>query len=1146
MSNVWMIRAAVIAVVGFAMPALAQPVSVVHVPGGGLPTGGLNPPNPFAGATTARSPATPREDETVRIYFRVACQFGYDRVALYYTTDGSEPQGAFGAPGNASTSVLTNAAGTVAFVANDFNHTGGGGCVEDWWLATLPAGTRSYQQQIRYKVSAWRVGVGPEVVNPTTFTYTNLLAWPGQGSNFPGAEGLGYPPVWTWKEEGVVGNNFINAMLDQNGSIFDVYFPGAGGVQGVGTKNEGYVDGLDTFPPGLPLNNRGQMHINQVLIGLRVDGVTSWLSNQNGTDFVEVEQRYEPDTQTIRTAQRYVRSGRDIRVTQYDFAPKGVAYAGNDNRMVLLKRVILHNAGPAPLDTNVYLYMDPALNGGDDYDFMLRDTVTGAMIAGDNQYRIATHTGPIGPGQEYNPTTFSGYEKDVSVFLATAMKTLSAPGAAGGTLSSDSWRDTSPDNGQGWIGQKVTLPPGQDVEVNFLLVGGFTRPSGQSALPGAGPGVFTTQMAPVIGWFQAGSAAQWQAQTDAFWRSFLADGVQIQIPDQRLQTLFNRGLLATMLHVDEANGGLIAGFRNGAYPYVWPRDMAWAGITLARTGHIPTVEGMVRFLRDIAYRDFETWTPGNTPPVEAAGGVPYYGTRKGFWKQKYTTDGYTVWGAPQVDETAVIPWLIYYHYLVTGDAAFLTEAEPGNPDNSNYEIVKDAAVAMSQTSKNDPTRMNHRPSYPGSSTLMMYSNNVWEDSYDTFIMSNANIVRGLRDAAAIATILGQHADAADFTQRADGILAGITDKLAWNGENTDISLLGIVYPFELFSPVSPQATLVIDRINGVAADRWGNVQPLVRFAGQYINDASDFVGLVDRYWGDTYWGNPALGPTPAGPWFLTTLWYGSYYAKRQNHTPGTGDIDNHLFRLNRTADHNGPIGFGAEQMAPSNSLLYPGQSDFRLQTAWPNAWESMSFYVDALMHFVDYTPDAPGNTLRVRPKLPSSWDAMAYRNLRVGDHRVDIEVGTAPSGAVHTFTNATGNAVNFDTVVRVQAGSPVCFVTVNGATASFTYDSAVGAVSITGPLATGVGAQTVVFVWRFSPADIAQTDATPGPDGQIDNGDFALFVSSFFSADCDGSAVPCNPADIAATDASPGPDGQVDNGDFALFISLFFSGGGCL
>jgi uncharacterized membrane protein len=82
-----------------------------------------------------------------------------------------------------------------------------------------------------------------------------------------------------------------------------------------------------------------------------------------------------------------------------------------------------------------------------------------------------------------------------------------------------------------------------------------------------------------------------------------------------------------------------------------------------------------------------------------------------------------------------------------------------------------------------------------------------------------------------------------------------------------------------------------------------------------------------------------------------------------------------------------------------------------------------------------------------------------------------------------------------------------------------------------------------------TPADIAQTDAAPGADGRVDNGDFLLFISSYFvheCADCGGTVPggvvePCNPADIAQADATPGPDGCVDNGDLSQFISSFFT-----
>jgi hypothetical protein len=81
---------------------------------------------------------------------------------------------------------------------------------------------------------------------------------------------------------------------------------------------------------------------------------------------------------------------------------------------------------------------------------------------------------------------------------------------------------------------------------------------------------------------------------------------------------------------------------------------------------------------------------------------------------------------------------------------------------------------------------------------------------------------------------------------------------------------------------------------------------------------------------------------------------------------------------------------------------------------------------------------------------------------------------------------------------------------------------------------------------QCNPADIAATDSTPGADGCVDNGDFSLFISEFFSADCSATCgnlpvVQCNSADIAATDSTPGADGCVDNGDFSLFISSFFS-----
>jgi hypothetical protein len=113
-------------------------------------------------------------------------------------------------------------------------------------------------------------------------------------------------------------------------------------------------------------------------------------------------------------------------------------------------------------------------------------------------------------------------------------------------------------------------------------------------------------------------------------------------------------------------------------------------------------------------------------------------------------------------------------------------------------------------------------------------------------------------------------------------------------------------------------------------------------------------------------------------------------------------------------------------------------------------------------------------------------------------------------------------------------------------------DVAIGALGLAEVLLPGVVAGSAWSVLAIpnmvcpcSPADIAGTDASAGPDGRVDNGDFALFITSFFGGCTEGpGSRPCGAADIAGTDATAGDDGVIDNGDFALFITWFF-GGGC-
>ncbi len=179
----------------------------------------------------------------------------------------------------------------------------------------------------------------------------------------------------------------------------------------------------------------------------------------------------------------------------------------------------------------------------------------------------------------------------------------------------------------------------------------------------------------------------------------------------------------------------------------------------------------------------------------------------------------------------------------------------------------------------------------------------------------------------------------------------------------------------------------------------------------------------------------------------------------------------------------GPVGLGAEQIAPTTSLLYPGQFDFSLQAAWPNAWESMSTLADALMLFLDFRPDAPNNRFTIAPKLPTGWSTITFNNVRVGAKAFNVTCSESASESREVFTNVTAGALGFDTTIRIPAGLPPTSVTRDGAPIDFTYTPATGQVRVTGTLNSALGATTTLVVTFGSYPTISPHDVKTLPDG---------------------------------------------------------------
>jgi hypothetical protein len=132
-----------------------------------------NPTNSIAAAgapITQRNPLNPIAGLPVEIYIRAGFEFFVNRCFLYYTTDGSNPEGAFGV-GKGTTQVVE---------AGFFGDDTISGTI-DWWMATIPAGVNTNGAQIRYKVALFKDNINTisdasdaKRYGLTTFAITNF------------------------------------------------------------------------------------------------------------------------------------------------------------------------------------------------------------------------------------------------------------------------------------------------------------------------------------------------------------------------------------------------------------------------------------------------------------------------------------------------------------------------------------------------------------------------------------------------------------------------------------------------------------------------------------------------------------------------------------------------------------------------------------------------------------------------------------------------------------------------------------------------------------------------------------------------------------------------------------------------------------
>jgi hypothetical protein len=101
------------------------------------------------GTRTQMNPTNPAPSQAVDLWFKVGYNYQTNHCFVYYTTDGSNPEGAYGV-GKGTTRVVT-----AAWVAHDSADN-----TIDWFKGTIPASNQVNGVQVRYKAALYQDGIG--------------------------------------------------------------------------------------------------------------------------------------------------------------------------------------------------------------------------------------------------------------------------------------------------------------------------------------------------------------------------------------------------------------------------------------------------------------------------------------------------------------------------------------------------------------------------------------------------------------------------------------------------------------------------------------------------------------------------------------------------------------------------------------------------------------------------------------------------------------------------------------------------------------------------------------------------------------------------------------------------------------------------
>ena len=374
-----------------------------------------------------------------------------------------------------------------------------------------------------------------------------------------------------------------------------------------------------------------------------------------------------------------------------------------------------------------------------------------------------------------------------------------------------------------------------------------------------------------------------------YWKKNVKDhnGLELDLAEtpknRKIKQIYTRTILLYSLLVNHETGGISAAVevdenlkQCGGYQYCWPRDAVFT----------TTAMDILKMKKEVEkfYKSFCKNTQ----------------SRNGMWEQRFFTDGRLApcWGY-QIDETASVIVGVSNHYKVIEDKKFLKDNLKMCEKAINFlkKYVEDifqetnkCGISYDLWEEYEGVNLYAVSSIFASFNAMIKIYEELKEEFTKNRVKQENVNKEKETLRNLSVTLREYILKNFYDESKKSLVRNLEDK------TLDISILGTVIPFELFSPKDKKILNTVERIN----------MTLRTYTGGY-----------KRFETDTY--------REGKPWIIATLWIAEYYLEIGEKQKAKECFD---FVIKTSTEH----GFLAEQV--NNSTMQP---DWVIGLGWSHA-----------------------------------------------------------------------------------------------------------------------------------------------------------------------------------------------------------------